>query len=71
MQHNAPIAEQPLYVDDRYLSQRTPYSRSFWQHKRTAGGGPNFHRRGRRVYYLWNDVVSWLSAQSYSSTSEY
>lgn len=46
MQHDAQTAAAPCYVDDRYLSQHTPYSRSFWQHKRTAGGGPSITSAG-------------------------
>ena len=26
----------------------------------SAGKGPKFHRRGRRAYYLYDDVRAWL-----------
>lgn len=38
---------------------------------RCNGGGPKFIRAGRKILYRRADLVAWLEAKTFGSTSEY
>lgn len=47
-------------------------SKSYLDKLRVYGGGPPFHRPGRRkILYRKADLVLWLAARRFGSTSEY
>jgi hypothetical protein len=56
----AAIAADDRFVDDRDLERLTPIKRVTWQHMRTRGEGPAFHRVGRRCIYKWSEVLRWI-----------
>lgn len=37
---------------------------------RQQGGGPTFHKFGRRVRYLEHELIEYMAARGYDSTSE-
>jgi predicted DNA-binding transcriptional regulator AlpA len=56
-----------LALGDWYLSVREAaallsLSKSWLDKRRIYGGGPPFHRLGRRVVYRLSDLVAWASA---------
>lgn len=50
-------------VDDRFLGEHTPHSRSWYQHARINGDGPPSYRLGKKIVYKWREVVAWLESQ--------
>lgn len=46
---------------------RTPKTLHQW---RSLGGGPPYHKVGRRVYYSGARLKSWLTGREYLSTSD-
>jgi excisionase family DNA binding protein len=61
---------QPLLlpVDDaaRYLG----LSASYLNKLRVFGGGPSYHKLGRRVLYRRDDLEQWLGGHRFETTSE-
>jgi predicted DNA-binding transcriptional regulator AlpA len=56
---NAPEAAQYLGISASTLSKL-----------RVFGGGPKFHKLGRRVVYTLDDLDGWFEARQRSSTSD-
>ncbi len=54
-----PEAAQHLRVSTQWLEKL-----------RSWGGGPDFHRLGRRVLYRRSALDNWAAARVYSSTSD-
>ena len=50
-------------VDDHFLGEHTPHSRSWYQHARLNGEGPPSYKLGKRTVYKWTEVVAWLEKQ--------
>ncbi len=50
-------------VDDHFLGEHTPRSRSYYQHARLKGEGPPAYRVGKRAVYKWTEVLAWLDRQ--------
>lgn len=62
-------------MSDRWMDteEAAPYSKyavSTFEKFRTYGGGPRFHKRGRKVLYKQSDLDAWLSEIAVLSTSE-
>jgi len=49
----------------------TGLSKNYLDKLRVKGGGPTFHKFGRRVFYSIDDIEAYLNARRYHSTSEY
>jgi hypothetical protein len=46
-------------------------SKSYLDKLRCNGGGPKFHRHGRRIFYKVEDLDAWSDGRCFSSTSQY
>ena len=46
-------------------------SKSFLDKLRCNGGGPKYHRHGRRIFYKVEDLDAWSDGRCFSSTSQY
>ena len=58
------MSQEPDFVDDRQLAERTPIKRETWQQWRMRGDGPRFFRVGRRVLYRWSEVADWIERRA-------
>jgi hypothetical protein len=58
------------YFDTAEAEKRYPVSASYLNKLRTHGGGPDFFKCGRRVFYETSSFEAWLERRRCSSTSE-
>lgn len=63
--------DAPPRLSTKLVAELSGKSPSWFEHKRVSGGGPRYFRDGGRVFYLVEDIVDYLVAQRFSSTSEY
>jgi excisionase family DNA binding protein len=70
--HESSIA----HAASRYLTTREAAGLLRLSHRtlekhRVIGGGPRFHKFGRRVLYALEDLESWANARSFEMTSDF
>jgi hypothetical protein len=58
---------QPISFPDHYLSaaevaERIPFTVKALETLRARGKGPRWSSVGRRIVYLWSDVVAWIES---------
>lgn len=58
-------------VDETTASEQIlPMSKWWFRKKRVEGGGPQFLKIGRRVFYRVGDLLEWAAQHERRSTSE-
>lgn len=73
MSNNLPNVDP--YLNTKEAAQCLNLSPRTLERMRVEGGGPRFFKAGNgkrsRVLYQRSDVIEWLEARSFGSTSEY
>ncbi len=63
--------QQSRLLRTREAARFCGFAKSTLEKLRCTGGGPNFIRRGRAIYYQIGDLEGWMDAMPrYRSTSE-
>jgi excisionase family DNA binding protein len=62
---------QFIYLSTREAAQRLSIGASTLKKLRVNGGGPAFHRIGRRIVYSSEILDEWAKRATFESTSEY
>jgi predicted DNA-binding transcriptional regulator AlpA len=57
-------------LKQREVAEMLAMTESWVEQMRLRGGGPAFHKIGRSVRYLVDDVLSWVGEQRRCSTSQ-
>jgi hypothetical protein len=60
-----------LYLSTRDAAVRLSIGASTLKKLRVTGGGPAFHRIGRRVVYSIQILDEWATRSTFESTSQY
>lgn len=61
---------QPLLLPVEDAAQWLGLSCSYLNKLRVFGGGPPFHKIGRRVLYRRDDLEQWLNGRRFENTSQ-
>ena len=62
--------QTPVYVSVREAAEFLGLSRKTLDRFRVSGGGPVFHKFGRRVCYARRDLEDWAATRRRASTSD-
>jgi excisionase family DNA binding protein len=62
---------EPRFVSEKTAARYLGLSHRTLQNMRVNGGGPGFHKFGRRIQYDFQDLDAWAESRRYFSTSEY
>jgi hypothetical protein len=65
-----PAGESPRYLNNSEAAQFLRLSPRTLEKQRVIGGGPRFHKFGRRVMYAIEDLQAWANARSFEMTCD-
>lgn len=65
-----PPGESPRYLNNSEAAQFLRLSPRTLEKQRVIGGGPRFHKFGRRVMYAIEDLQAWANARSFEMTCD-
>jgi hypothetical protein len=58
------------YLDTKQAAHEYPFSASYLAKLRMTGGGPEYFKAGRRVFYSRSAIEAWIAALRRTSTSD-
>lgn len=66
----APAGVQPRYLTNDEAATFLRLSPRTLEKQRVLGGGPRFHKFGRRVMYALSDLDAWAASRSFEATCD-
>jgi excisionase family DNA binding protein len=64
-----PVTPDPRYLTPHEAAEYLRLSRRTLEKKRIYGGGPRYHKFGRRVFYTLAELDHWAQRRTFDMTS--